>query len=68
MALKMVRATDLVALRNKQTREDMASKANTKLIADLMIEDKKKDIQIMQLGQMVSSLNIEINKLKGETE
>lgn len=68
MALKKIRATDLIELRNKQAKEDMANKANTKLIADLMVEDKKKDLQIMQLTQMVNTLNIEVNKLKGVVE
>ncbi len=68
MALKKIRATDLIELRNKQVKEDMANKANTKLIADLMVEDKKKDLQITQLTQMVNTLNIEVNKLKGVAE
>lgn len=68
MALKKIRATDLIELRNKQEKEDMANKANTKLIADLMVEDKKKDLQITQLTQMVNTLNIEVNKLKGVAE
>ncbi len=68
MALKKIRATDLIELRNKQAKEDMANKANIKLIADLMVEDKKKDLQITQLTQMVNTLNIEVNKLKGVAE
>jgi hypothetical protein len=68
MALKKIRAIDLIELRNKQAKEDMANKANIKLIADLMVEDKKKDLQITQLTQMVNTLNIEVNKLKGVAE
>ncbi len=68
MGLQKIRSTDLLKLRKEQTEEEAANKANTKLIAELMVENKKKDFQIMQLSQMVNTLNIEVNKLKGVTE
>ncbi|GFN35391.1 hypothetical protein [Tepidimicrobium xylanilyticum] len=49
---------------NKKTVEQNTVKA----IAELNIEDKKKDILIQNMAQTIASLNIEITKLKGADE
>lgn len=50
----------------KKSLEEVANQNSAKVIAQLMLSDKKKDLIITQLAQAVANQNIEIQKLKGE--
>lgn len=49
----------------KKSLEEVANQNSAKVITQLMLSDKKKDLLITQLAQAVANQNIEIQKLKG---
>lgn len=49
----------------KKSLEEVANQNSSKVITQLMLSDKKKDLLITQLAQAVANQNIEIQKLKG---
>lgn len=52
--------------RNEKILEERISGQNTvRAIADLAVENAKKDLLIQQLAQTIANLNIEIQQLKG---
>lgn len=52
--------------RNEKILEERISGQNTvRAIADLNVENAKKDLLIQQLAQTIANLNIEIQQLKG---
>lgn len=57
------KCTGKVEEQPKSKEETLAS-----VISQLTVEDKKKDAMINQLAQQVNSLNIELNKLKGDAK
>lgn len=60
--------SDLKITRDEKKKKDLEEVANqnsAKVIAQLMLSDKKKDLLITQLAQAVANQNIEIQKLKG---
>lgn len=59
--MKSIRIRDLEIVEQEQKMEQIP----TKMLAELTIDNKKKDILIAQLTNTVAMLNLEINKLKG---
>lgn len=59
--MKAIRIKDLEIVEQEQKMEQIP----TQTLAELTIENKKKDILIAQLTNTVAMLNLEINKLKG---
>lgn len=59
--MKSIRIKDLEIVEQEQKMEQIP----TKMLAELTIDNKKKDILIAQLTNTVAMLNLEINKLKG---
>lgn len=60
--------SDLKITRDDKKKKDLEEAANqnsAKVIAQLMLSDKKKDLLITQLVQAVANQNIQIQKLKG---
>jgi hypothetical protein len=51
--------------KKKKGLEETASQNSAKVIAQLMLSDKKKELLITQLVQAVANQNIQIQKLKG---
>lgn len=47
-------------------KENIEKETFTKTLAELTVENKKKDAMISQLAQQVSNLNIKINQLGGK--
>ena len=59
--MKSIRIKDLEIVEQEQKMEQIP----TQMLAELTIDNKKKDILIAQLTNTVAMLNLEINKLKG---
>ena len=59
--MKSIRIKDLEVVEQEQKAEQIPMKT----LAELTIDNKKKDILIAQLTNTVAMLNLEINKLKG---
>lgn len=58
--MKSIRIKDLEIVEQEQKAEQIPMKT----LAELTIDNKKKDILITQLTNTVAMLNLEINKLK----
>lgn len=59
--MKSIRIKDLEIVEQEQKTEQIPMKT----LAELTIDNQKKDILIAQLTNTVAMLNLEINKLKG---
>lgn len=65
--MKSIRIKDLEIIEKEKEVQEIPQKNFTESLAELAIENKKKDVLITQLTQAVTNLNIEITKLKGGT-
>ncbi|WPZ17776.1 hypothetical protein UM396_14420 [Geobacillus subterraneus] len=63
--MKSIRIKDLEIVEQERQQEELAEKNTATTLAQLAIENKKKDLLITQLTQTIANLNIEIAKLKG---
>ena len=63
--MKSIRIKDLEIVEQEQRQEEAVKKSTSMALAQLALENQKKDILIEQLTQTVANLNIEIVKLKG---
>lgn len=63
--MKSIRIKDLEIVEQEKQQSEIAEKSTAETLAQLYIENKKKDMLISQLSQTVANLNIEIAKLKG---
>lgn len=63
--MKSIRIKDLEVVEQEQRQEEAVKKSTSMALAQLSLENRKKDILITQLTQTVANLNIEIMKLKG---
>lgn len=63
--MKSIRIKDLEILEEERQQEELAEKSTATTLAQLTIENNKKDLLITQLTQTIANLNIEIAKLKG---
>jgi|BioPla2DNA2_1021312.scaffolds.fasta_scaffold137199_2 hypothetical protein len=60
-----IKATDLEILRQEEETNRAGEQSIVKAIANFAVQDKKKDLLIQQLAQTVSSMAIEIEKIRG---
>lgn len=60
----MGRYINFTLIKDKENKK-LTEKNTVKAIAELNIEDKKKDMLIQNMAQTIADLNIEIQKLKG---
>lgn len=65
MNLKSIKIKDLEIVEQERQQSETTEKSTTATLAQLAVENKKKDILIAQLTQAIANLNIEIEKLKG---
>ena len=63
--LKSITIKDLEIVEQERQQKEVAEKSTSMALAQLALENQKKDILITQLTQTVANLNIEIMKLKG---
>ena len=63
--MKSIRIKDLEIVEQERQREEAIETSTTMALAQLAIENQKKDVLIEQLTQTVANLNLEIMKLKG---
>ncbi|RLQ08635.1 hypothetical protein NSQ51_13380 [Geobacillus sp. FSL K6-0789] len=63
--MKSIRIKDLEIVEQERQQEESTEKNTAAALAQLTIENKKKDLLITQLTQTIANLNIEIAKLKG---
>ncbi|MBA2878066.1 hypothetical protein HNR63_001120 [Anoxybacillus kamchatkensis] len=63
--MKSIRIKDLEIVEQERKHGEIAEKSTSMALAQLALENQKKDILITQLTQTVANLNIEIMKLKG---
>lgn len=63
--MKSIRIKDLEIVEQERQQSEIAEKSTAATLAQLAVENKKKDILIAQLTQTVANLNIEMAKLKG---
>ena len=63
--MKSIRIKDLEIVEQEQRQEEAVKKSTSMALAQLSLENRKKDTLITQLTQTVANLNIEIMKLKG---
>ncbi|OKO91408.1 hypothetical protein BRO54_2685 [Geobacillus proteiniphilus] len=63
--MKSIRIKDLEIVEQERQQEESTEKNTAAVLAQLTIENKKKDLLITQLTQTIANLNIEIAKLKG---
>lgn len=63
--MKSIRIKDLEIVEQEQRQEEAVKKSTSMALAQLSLENRKKDTLITQLTQTVANLNIEIIKLKG---
>ena len=52
--------------KNIQSNDEKTKETLTKAVAELSIENKKKDVLISQLAQQINSLNVKIQQLGGK--
>lgn len=64
--LKSIRIKDLEIVEQEKQQSEIAEKSTAETLAQLFIENKKKDALIEELTQTVADMNIEITKLKEE--
>jgi len=60
-----IKVTDLEILRQEEETNRAGEQSIVKAIANFAVQDKKKDLLIQQLAQTVSSMAIEIEKIRG---
>lgn len=65
--MKSIKIKDLEIIEKEKETQEIPQKNFATSLAELAIENKKKDVLITQLTQAVENLNIEITKLKGGT-
>lgn len=65
--LKSIRIKDLEIVEQERQQSEIVEKSTAEVLAQLSVENKKKDVLIVQLTQTIADLNIEISKLKGGT-
>lgn len=63
--MKSIKIKDLEIIEQEKEMQEIPQKNFATSLADLAIENKKKDLLITQLTQAVANLNVEITKLKG---
>lgn len=63
--MKSIKIKDLEIIEKEKETQEIPQKNFATSLAELAIENKKKDVLITQLTQAVANLNIEITKLKG---
>lgn len=63
--MKSIRIKDLEIVEQERQQEETVEKSTAMALAQLALENQKKDMMIAQLTQAVANLNIEISKLKG---
>ncbi|GGJ68272.1 hypothetical protein GGR02_001815 [Anoxybacillus voinovskiensis] len=63
--MKSIRIKDLEIVEQERQQSEMTEKSIALTLAQLALENKKKDAVIAQLTKTVSALNIEITKWKG---
>jgi hypothetical protein len=63
--LKSIRIKDLEIVEQERRQEEAAEKSTSMALAQLALENQKKDVLIEQLTKTVADLNLEIMKLKG---
>lgn len=63
--MKSIRIKDLEIVEQERKHGEITEKSTAMLLAQLSLENQKKDILITQLTQTVANLNLEIMKLKG---
>lgn len=63
--MKSIRIKDLEIVEQERRQEEAVKRSTSMALAQLTLENQKKDVLIEQLTQTVSKLNIEIAKLKG---
>ena len=64
--MKSIRIKDLEIVEQERQQEEAIEKSTSMALAQLVLENQKKDILITQLTQTVANLNLEIMKLKEE--
>ena len=63
--MKSIRIKDLEIVEQEQRQEEAVKKSTSMALAQLALENQKKDVLIEQLTQTVVNLNIEVARLKG---
>lgn len=63
--MKSIRIKDLEIVEQEQRQEEEVKKSTSMALAQLALENQKKDVLIEQLAQTVANLNIEVARLKG---
>ena len=63
--MKSIRIKDLEIVEQERQQEETVEKSTAMALAQLALENQKKDMLITQLTQMIANLNIEITKIKG---
>lgn len=63
--MKSIRIKDLEIVEQERQQEEAAEKSTTMALAQLALENQKKEVLIEQLTKTVADLNLEIMKLKG---
>lgn len=63
--MKSIRIKDLEIVEQERQQEEAIETSTAMALAQLVLENQKKDTLIEQLTQTVANLNIEIVKLKG---
>lgn len=63
--MKSIRIKDLEIVEQERQQQEVAEKTTSMVLAQLALENQKKDVLIEQLTQTVANLNIEIARLKG---
>lgn len=62
--MKSIRIKDLEIVEQERQREEAIETSTAMALAQLALENQKKDVLIEQLTQTIVNLNIEIAKLK----
>ena len=63
--MKSIKIKDLEIIEQEKVEQELPQKNLALSMAQLAIENKKKDMLIQQLSQTVASLNVELAKVKG---
>ncbi|EMI10355.1 hypothetical protein [Anoxybacillus gonensis] len=63
--MKSIKIKDLEIVEQERQQNELAEKNTVLTLAQLALENKKKDAVITQLTKTIASLNIEIAKIKG---
>lgn len=63
--MKSIRIRDLEIVEQEQRQEEAVKKSTSMALAQLALENHKKDVLIERLTQTVANLNIEVARLRG---